>query len=134
MTTQIYAVVGPSPWIRAALWFIKGLVALAFVAAAYLKLSGSPHMVEEFGKVGFGQGFRYITGGIEIAGALLLLWPRSAFLGAIALLGICGGALVAQLGPLHGDVIHVFVLGALLTLIAWISRPAALGGVSPRTA
>ena len=42
---------------------------------------------------------------------------------ALILLGICAGALVAQIGPLHGDLIHVFVLGALLALAAWLSRP-----------
>ena len=105
------------------LWVLKGLLALAFMAAALLKLSGNPKMVAEFGEIGFGQWFRYLTGAIEIAGAGLLLWPRTAFLGALILLGICAGALVAQIGPLHGDLIHVFVLGALLALAAWLSRP-----------
>jgi len=29
----------------------------------------------------------------------------------------------AQLGPLHGDVIHALVLGGLAALAAWVSRP-----------
>jgi hypothetical protein len=29
----------------------------------------------------------------------------------------------AQLGPLHGDVIHVLGLGGLAALTAWVSRP-----------
>jgi uncharacterized membrane protein YphA (DoxX/SURF4 family) len=115
------------PWARAGVWALKGLLALAFVGAAYLKLSGNPKMVAEFGEIGFGQGFRYLTGAIEVIGAALLLWPRSAFAGAIVLLGICAGALVAQLGPLHGDVVHVLVLGGLLALAAWLSRPTARG-------
>ena len=105
------------------LWLLKGLLALAFLAAAWLKLSGNPKMVAEFGEIGFGQGFRYLTGAIEVIGVALLLWPRSAFLGAAVLLGICGGALIAQLGPLHGDIVHVLVLGGLLALTAWLSRP-----------
>jgi len=113
---------------RIALWVVKGLVALAFLAAAGLKLSASPKMVAEFGEIGLGQVFRTVTGGIEGIGALMLLWPRTAFPGAVILAGICGGALVAQLAVLHGDVIHVFVLGGLVLLIGWISRPAVLGG------
>ena len=114
------------PLARIGLWVLKALLAAAFLIPAYLKLSGQPKMVEEFASLGLGQGFRYVTGGIEGAGALLLLWPRSAFLGAIILLGICGGALIAQALVLHRDLIHVFVLGGLLALVAWASRPAAL--------
>lgn len=99
-------------------WLLKGFVALAFIAAALLKLSGDPKMVTEFGEIGFGQGFRYLTGVIEVLGAILLLVPRAARLGALLLLGICVGALVAQIVVLHGDLIHVFVLGALLAVIA----------------
>jgi putative oxidoreductase len=111
-------------------WLLKIVLALAFLAAAAGKLSSQPMMVAEFGKVGLGQGFRYVTGGIEILGALLLLWPRTSFWGALTLLGVCAGALLAQLGPLHGDVVHVFILGGLLCIAAWLSRPAMLGGKS----
>lgn len=119
-----------SRWARVGLWILKGLLALAFLAAAWLKLSGNPKMVAEFGEIGFGQGFRILTGTIEITGAALLLWPRSAFLGAALLLGICGGALIAQLTILHGDLVHVFVLGGLLALVGWLSRPAMLRGAA----
>jgi uncharacterized membrane protein YphA (DoxX/SURF4 family) len=110
-------------WKTVALWAIKLAVALAFGAAAVLKLQGTPKMIDEFDTIGLGQGFRIATALIEGAGALLLLVPRTAFIGALVLLGICAGALVAQLGPLHGDVIHVAVLGALVALIAWANRP-----------
>ena len=93
-----------------------------------MKLSGQPMMVEEFGKIGFGQSFRYLTGVIELVSVGLLLWPRTAFAGALGLCGICAGAFVAQIGPLHGDLIHVFVLGGLSGLAAWLSRPNFLRG------
>ena len=112
----------PSRWVRIAIWALKGMVAIAFLVAGYLKLSGQPKMVAEFGEIGLGQGFRYLTGGIEVIAAALLLMPRTAFVGAIALLGICVGALIAQLGPLHGDIVHVFVLGGLVALVAWVNR------------
>jgi len=107
-------------------WALKCLLALAFLAAAAAKLSSQPMMVAEFDKVGLGQGFRYVTGATEVAGSVLLLWPRSAFLGAVILLGVCTGAFLARIGPLHGDLIHVFVLGALLSLAAWLTRPSWL--------
>lgn len=106
-----------------ALWIVRILLALAFVAAAFFKLSGAPMMVAEFDKVGLGQGFRYLTGVIELASAILIVVPRTVFYGALGILGVCAGAFVAQLGPLHGDVIHVLVLGALAAFVAWFSRP-----------
>ena len=104
-------------------WVLKGLLALAFLAAAAMKLTSQPHMVEEFGKLGLGQGFRYFTGALEVVAIALLLWPRASFFGALILLGVCGGAFIAQVGPLHGDLIHVFVLGGLAALAAWLARP-----------
>ena len=104
-------------------WVLKGLLALAFLAAATMKLTSQPHMVEEFGKLGLGQGFRYFTGALEVVAIALLLWPRASFFGALILLGVCGGAFIAQVGPLHGDLIHVFVLGGLAALAAWLARP-----------
>ncbi len=109
-------------------WLLKIVVALAFAAAAFFKLSGQPKMIEEFGKIGLGQGFRYLTGAIELVCAGLLLWPRTAFYGAVGLFCVCAGALIAQIGPLHGDLVHVFVLGGLTALAGWLSRPGVMRG------
>ena len=49
-----------------------------FVMAGFGSLSGYPMMVETFDKIGIGQWFRYVTGAIEIASAILLLIPRLA--------------------------------------------------------
>jgi hypothetical protein len=46
------------------------------------------------------------------------------------LLAVCIGAFVAQIGPLHGDIVHVLVLGGLLAVLAWISRPSGLRSAS----
>ncbi len=113
-------------WAAVALRVLELLLALSFAAAAGLKLSGQPKMVSEFGLIGLGQGFRIVTGLVELAGALLLLLPRSRFYGAVILCGVCVGAFAAQIGPLHGDIVHVFVLGIPLLLLAWFSRPSWL--------
>ena len=111
-----------------ALWAFKILVFLVFVAAAAAKIGGAPMMVQEFGVIGLGQGFRYVTGGIEIASAVLLLIPGASRFGALGLLGVCVGALVAQAAVLHGDLIHVYVLMAATGFLAWT------GFVRPRVA
>ena len=99
-----------------AVWTLRGLLATVFIAAAAMKLTGMPRMVQEFGLVGFGQWFRIFTGALEIGGAVLFLVPRTRIWGGLVLLGICVCAFAAQIGPLHGDVVHVFVLGGLVAL------------------
>jgi putative oxidoreductase len=109
---------------RVLFWTLKILVALAFAAAALAKLAGAPNMVQEFGRIGLGQSFRFFTGVVELSGATLLLVPRTAFYGTVLLTGICFGAFLAQIGPLKGDLIHVFVLGSAVLLLGWLSRPS----------
>ena len=106
-------------------WALRILAAALFGLAAAAKLGGHPMMVAEFDKIGLGQGFRYFTGAVEAAGALMVLWPRTVLPGALVLLGICAGALAAQLGPLKGDIIHVFVFAAPVAATAWLNRPRA---------
>jgi uncharacterized membrane protein YphA (DoxX/SURF4 family) len=113
----------PDPlWKTILLWVLRILIAALFLFAAYAKLSGQPMMVEEFGKVGLGQWFRYFTGAMEVVGALLLLVPRSSPLGAVVLLLVDVGAFVAQLAILHGDVIHTIVIGAVLVALIYLQR------------
>ena len=102
-----------------ALWAFKVLVGLVFAAAGAVKIIGLPMMVAEFGVIGLGQWFRYFTGAVEIGGVILLLIPATSRFGALALLGVCVGALVAQLAVLHHDLVHVFVLMAAAGFLAW---------------
>lgn len=114
-------------WPTVGVWALKACVAAVFLLAAGAKLAGESRMATEFAAIGLGQGFRLFTGVVEIAGALLLLWPKTAFLGAGVLLGVCAGAFIAQAGPLHGDLIHVVALAALLLPVLWWERPRPTG-------
>ncbi|WP_421849216.1 DoxX family protein [Novosphingobium sp.] len=111
------------PFSLVAKWGLKIALAALFGFAAFGKLTARPEMVALFTKIGLGQGFRLVTGLIELAGALLLIWPRTAFYGAALLSVAMVGALIAQAGPLHGDIFHVLAIGGLCLLAAWIARP-----------
>ena len=54
--------------------------------AGFAKLSGQPMMVETFDKIGIGQSFRFVTGGIEVVSAVLLFIPSLTAVGAALLL------------------------------------------------
>ena len=104
------------------LWTLQVLVALAFVAAAAGKLLGSADMIALFDAVGVGQWFRYVTGSLEVLGALLLIVPGKTVFGAVMLASVMAGAVVAHLTVLHTAPTAPLVLFALTALIAWGRR------------
>jgi putative oxidoreductase len=114
--------IAPSRAMSIGVWVLRGLVALLFLMAAAMKLSGQPMMVAEFDKVGFGQWFRYFTAAMELLGAVIVLIPRYSPLGALVLLAVDVGAFVAQVTVLHMDFIHTLVIGGLLALLIYLQR------------
>src|SRR5712692_524521 len=99
------------------LWTLQVLVALAFVAAGSGKLLGSSEMIALFDAVGIGQWFRYVTGSLEVLGALLLIVPGKTAFGAVLLVCVMAGAVVAHLAVLHTAPTAPLVLFALTALI-----------------
>jgi uncharacterized membrane protein YphA (DoxX/SURF4 family) len=102
-----------------ALWSLQILTAAAFLMAGFGKLSGQPMMVETFDKIGIGQWLRYITGGIEIASAILLLIPRLTPVGAALLVCTMTGAVLTHLVLIGGSAVPAFVLACLAAIILW---------------
>ncbi|MDE5455648.1 DoxX family membrane protein [Bradyrhizobium sp. CSA112] len=109
-------------WTSAALWFVRGLLALVFVAAGGAKLYGVPMLVENFQHIGLGQWFRYVTGGLEIIGAILLLLPHKTVLGALLLICIMVGAVITHLFIIGGSAMPAIVLLALNAVVAYAER------------
>jgi putative oxidoreductase len=79
---------------------IKGLLTLAFLGAGLSKLFGVQMLVDEFALIGIGQWFRYATGIIEVAAAILLWVPGMTFLGAGLMTCVCIGAIIAHIAIL----------------------------------
>src|SRR4029077_11283297 len=78
--------------INVGLWILQIGAAGMFLMVGFFKLSGDPRMVALFDAIGLGQWFRYVTGSLEVLGALLLLIPRLSGLGALLLMGVMPGA------------------------------------------
>jgi len=68
-------------------WFVRCLIALAFLAASLGKLTSSPGVLERFATYGYPEGFHLLIGVVELAGAILLLIPRTSRY-AIAILSV----------------------------------------------
>ncbi|OYX80355.1 MAG: DoxX family protein [Bradyrhizobium sp. 35-63-5] len=102
-----------------ALWAVKGLLALAFLSAGLAKFYGFPMLVEEFEKIGLGEGFRYITATLEIAGALTILQPTASVFGAMLLCCIMLGAIISHIFIIGGSPIPAVVLLLLSAVVAF---------------
>jgi uncharacterized membrane protein YphA (DoxX/SURF4 family) len=101
---------------------VKGLVAAVFLAAGGAKLAGVPMLVEEFEHIGLGQWFRYLTGALEVAGAVAILVPSVAAFGAVLLSCIMVGAIATHLFVIGGSAAPAIVLLGLSAIIAWSHR------------
>ena len=112
----------PGKALNLALWTLQVLVALTFVAAGSGKLVGSAAMVALFDAIGIGQWFRYVTGSLEVLGALLLIVPGTTAFGAVLLACVLAGAVVTHLTVLHTAPTAPLVLFALTALIAFGRR------------
>lgn len=112
-------------WKTNVAWTLCLLLAALFAFAGLSKLSGQPMMVFEFEQIGIGQWFRYVTGAIEVIGAVALLVRRWSWQGALLLLIVDAGAFVAQVTILHMDWTHTVIIAALLGFVIWL-RPQYL--------
>jgi len=105
------------------LWTLQILAALAFLAAGASKLAGAAPMVAAFAKIGVGQWFRYLTGALEVVGAIALLIPGYAFYGGSLLAIVMVGAVIAHLAILGGSPAAPIVLLLITGTIAFLRRP-----------
>ena len=105
-----------------ALWVLQALLALAFAGAASGKLLGKPEMVALFEALGVGQWFRYLTGLLELTGALLIVVPRTKFFGAALLSVVMVGAVLTHLFILHSAPTAAAILLVLAGIVAWARR------------
>lgn len=108
---------------RRIVWAVRILLALAFGAAGIAKLAGVPEMVQVFDAIGFGQWFRYVTGAVEVLGAVLLLIPALGFVGGLVLFATMVGGVATHLLLIGGSPVPALVLGLLSGFVAWRLRP-----------
>jgi putative oxidoreductase len=105
-----------------ALWALQVLLAAYFVYSGVSLLGDD--FVGKFDRIGSGQWLRYVTGVLEIAGALGLLVPLLCGLAALGLVGVMTGAVFTELvvlGDSNGAVLPAVLL-VLAAVVAWCRR------------
>src|SRR5882762_7068216 len=108
--------------INVGLWVLQIAAAGMFLMVGFLKLSGNAQLVGLFQAIGLGQWFRYLTGTLEVAGAILLLIPRTSGLGALILVGVMLGAVMTHLFIIGGSPLMAIILLGVTALVAWGRR------------
>jgi putative oxidoreductase len=108
--------------INIGLWILQIGAAGMFLMVGFFKLSGDPRMVALFDAIGLGQWFRYVTGSLEVLGALLLLIPRLSGLGALLLMGVMLGAVPTHLFVVGGSPLLAITLLIVTGVVAWGRR------------
>lgn len=119
------------PW-HVTLWVLQVLGAAMFLFAGFLKLSGSADMVSLFQAIGVGQWFRYLTGTLEVLGAVALLIPRLRALGALGLVGVMIGALITDLFVVDIPPAPALINLVIVAIVAW-GRRGELRALLPRS-
>ena len=114
------------------LWVLQIAAAGMFLMVGFLKLSGNEQMVGLFEAIGIGQWFRYLTGALEVGGAILLLIPRTSGLGALLLAGLMVCAVATHLFIVGGSPLGAIILLVVTSVVAWGRRQRTVNLVAGR--
>ena len=102
---------------------ISGLLAIAFLAAGLVKLSGAEMMAANFERFGYPVWFMYFVGIAEVAAAIGLFVQRTAFYSAVCLgILMIGAAATHLMNDPPQQAIPALVLLALSGVAAYINR------------
>ena len=77
--------------------FLRIIVAIVLIQTLRFKFTAYPDSVYIFTKVGLEPYGRIIIGVLELISAILLLIPKTVWVGALLTLGIIGGAMLMHL-------------------------------------
>jgi putative oxidoreductase len=119
-----------------AIWVLRVVLGLVFLAIGTEKLTGTEGTVEYFAAIGWGQWFRYVTGLLDAAAAILLFVPQWTCYGAIVLtcsvgLGTVLSFTLWRSNPTtwsSGIVSIPLVLTLLAATLAWLTCPHRAAG------
>lgn len=96
---------------------ITFLLAVVFAASGGAKLASLPFEVEAFARWGYSPAFMYLTGVLEVAGAIGLLLPRLSALSSLCLSGLMVGAIATH--AIHSEWPMFAIASTIMAAAAW---------------
>jgi len=76
------------------------MLAILFLLIGSSKFGAASSWIQMFSRIGWGQWLRYLAGGMQVGGALLLLLPRTAVAGAALIACTMAGAVYVDIAVL----------------------------------
>ncbi len=106
-------------------WVLRIVAAGILLQTLFFKFTGAPESVYIFSTLGAEPWGRIGSGIAELIAAVLLLVPRTAWMGAIMAMGIMAGAILSHLFVLgievQGDGGLLFILGIVVFLASAVA-------------
>lgn len=111
-------------------WILRLVVAFIMLQTLFFKFTGAAESIYIFETVGLEPFGRYASGVAELIASILLLVPRTTWLGAIIALGVMAGAIMSHLTVLGievmGDGGTLFIMGIVVfissAILLWANR------------
>ncbi|MBO6792666.1 MAG: DoxX family protein [Balneolaceae bacterium] len=111
-------------------WILRLVAAFIMLQTLFFKFSGAPESIYIFETVGLEPFGRYASGLAELIASVLLLIPRTTWLGAMLALGVMAGAIVSHLTVLGIEVQNdggtLFAMALIVTIssaiLLWANR------------
>jgi uncharacterized membrane protein YphA (DoxX/SURF4 family) len=111
-------------------WILRVVAAFIMLQTLFFKFTGAPESIYIFETVGLEPFGRYASGFAVLIASVLLLIPRTTWLGAIIALGVMGGAIMSHLTVLGievmGDGGTLFIMGIIVAIssaiLLWANR------------
>jgi len=100
---------------------LRVLLGLAFLAIGIEKLTGTMGTIPFFDAIGWGQWFRYASGAMDTAGALLIFVPRWTSYGALIITGTVGLGTILCFTMALFNPIFPLVMTLLAATLAWLA-------------
>ena len=100
-------------------WFPRIAVAVVFFFIGRAKFADQSMWARIFEQIGFGQWFRYLTGALQVGGAVMVLIPHTFAAGIVVLASTMLGAMLTWSFVLHapGNALMPAVLFAILLAV-----------------
>jgi uncharacterized membrane protein YphA (DoxX/SURF4 family) len=110
-----------------AMWLPRVAVALVFLSVGSEKFGSQGPWIRIFARIGLGDWFRYLTGVMQVGGALLLLVPPLVTAGTIVLGCTMAGAIVVNIFVLHTGLAAIIptLLLIAVVFVGWRSVTAS---------
>ena len=108
-------------------WILRFLLGVIFLGIGIEKLTGTMGTIPFFNAIGWGEWFRYASGALDTAGALLIFIPRWTSLGALIITCTVGlGTVLCFTKALYNPSFPMVMtlLAATLVWLAWRPKMA----------